>query len=191
MTNWVTISGLPLRRSPGGHSIRTLTFAVAPQDCVGFVLTALLCDSIISRAVYSFQFFPICSGHQALKISDFLSPHTFKKKEIFNEFYNPMRIPFTMGIALPVNRRCLVTIGSHRDRKDFTERERTALNMIQPHVLQAYANAQAVTHMQTELLGSITQWSRSRRASAQLTLEVSSYGRRLVVGSWSAIISEH
>jgi DNA-binding CsgD family transcriptional regulator len=88
---------------------------------------------------------------QALKISDFLSSRAFKKKEIYNEFYHPMRIPFLMGIALPVNRHCLVTIGSHRDRKDFTERERTALNMIQPHVLQAYANAEAVTHMQAEV----------------------------------------
>lgn len=88
---------------------------------------------------------------QALKISDFLSPRAFKKKEIYNEFYQPMRIPFTMGIALPVNRRCLVTIGLHRGRKDFTERERAALNMIQPHVFQAYANTQAVTQIQMEL----------------------------------------
>jgi DNA-binding CsgD family transcriptional regulator/PAS domain-containing protein len=88
---------------------------------------------------------------QALKISDFLSSCASKKTEIYNEFYYPMRIPFLMGIALPVNRRCLVTIGHHRGRKDFTERERTALNMIQPHVLQAYANAEAATHMQAEL----------------------------------------
>jgi DNA-binding CsgD family transcriptional regulator len=88
---------------------------------------------------------------QALKISDFLATSTFKKKEIYNEFYQPMRIPFTMGVALPINPQCLVTIGSHRGSKDFTERERTALNMIQPHILQAYANAQAVTQMQTEL----------------------------------------
>lgn len=87
---------------------------------------------------------------QALKISDFLSSRLFEKK-IYNEFYHPMRIPFTMGIALPVNRRCFVKIGSHRDHTDFTERERTALNMIQPYVLQAYANAQAVTQMQGEL----------------------------------------
>jgi DNA-binding CsgD family transcriptional regulator len=91
------------------------------------------------------------SNGQALKISDFLSPHVFKNKEIYNEFYRPMRIPFLMGIALPVNRRSLVTIGSHRGGKDFTERERTALNMIQPHIFQAYANAQAVTHMQAEV----------------------------------------
>lgn len=88
---------------------------------------------------------------QALKISDFLSSRAFKKKEVYNEFYHPMRIPFLMGIALPINRHCLVTIGSHRGRTDFTERERTALNMIQPHVLQAYANAEAVTHMQAEV----------------------------------------
>jgi len=88
---------------------------------------------------------------QALKISDFLSPRAFKKKEIYQEFYRPMRIPFTMGIALPVTRQCLVTIGAHRGLKDFTERERTALNMIQPHVFQAYANAEAVTQMRTEL----------------------------------------
>ena len=39
---------------------------------------------------------------QALKISDFLATSTFKKKEIYNEFYQPMRIPFTMGVALPI-----------------------------------------------------------------------------------------
>ena len=88
---------------------------------------------------------------QALKISDFLSPHAFKNKEIYNEFYRPMRIPFAIGIALSVNPQCLVTIAHHRGRTDFTERERTALNMIQPHVLQAYANAEAVTHMQAEM----------------------------------------
>lgn len=88
---------------------------------------------------------------QALKISDFLSPREFQSKEIYNEFYRPMRIPHTIGIALPVTPQCLVTIGSHRGRKDFTERERTALNLIQPHVLQAYANAEAVTLMQAEL----------------------------------------
>jgi len=88
---------------------------------------------------------------QALKISDFLSPCAYKKKEIYNEFYRPMRIPHTMGIALPINHRCLVTIGSHRSLKDFSERERTALNIVQPHVLQAYANAEAVTLMQAEL----------------------------------------
>ncbi len=88
---------------------------------------------------------------QALKISDFLSPREFKRKEIYNEFYRPMRIPFLMGIALPINSHCLVSIGHHRGHTDFTERERTALNMIQPHVLQAYTNAVAVTHMQAEL----------------------------------------
>lgn len=88
---------------------------------------------------------------QALKISDFLTSRAFKKKEIYNEFYRPMRIPHTIGIALPVTRQCLMTIGSHRGGRDFTERERTALNMIQPHVLQAYANAHAVTQMQAEV----------------------------------------
>lgn len=88
---------------------------------------------------------------QALKISDFLSSPEFKKKEIYNEFYRPMRIPFLIGIALPINSHCLITIGHHRSRTDFTERERTVLNMIQPHVLQAYTNAVAVTHMRTEL----------------------------------------
>jgi DNA-binding CsgD family transcriptional regulator len=85
---------------------------------------------------------------QALKISDFLSPSTYKKKEIYNEFYRPMRIPFTIGVSLPISRQRLITIGSHRDGKDFTERERTTLNLIQPHLLQAYANAQTITRME-------------------------------------------
>lgn len=88
---------------------------------------------------------------QALKISDFLSPHVYKKTDIYNAFYHPMRIPFTMGIALPINRRRLVTIGAHRSGKDFTEQERTTLNLLQPHIFQAYGNAKAVTHMQAEL----------------------------------------
>jgi DNA-binding CsgD family transcriptional regulator len=89
---------------------------------------------------------------QALKISDFLSTRSFQKKEIYNEFYYPMRIPFAIGIALSANRHCLVTIAHHRGHADFTERERTALNMIQPHIYQAYANAQVVTQMQAELV---------------------------------------
>jgi DNA-binding CsgD family transcriptional regulator len=87
---------------------------------------------------------------RALKISDHLSSHAYKKMDIYNEFYRPMRIPHTIGIALPIHRRLLITIGSHRDRRDFAERECAVLDIIQPHLMQAYTNAQAMTRIRQE-----------------------------------------
>jgi DNA-binding CsgD family transcriptional regulator len=44
-----------------------------------------------------------------------------------------------------------ISMSLHRPERSFSERDRLVLNLLRPHLLQAYQNAQAVTQMQQEL----------------------------------------
>jgi DNA-binding CsgD family transcriptional regulator len=54
-------------------------------------------------------------------------------------FGMPSPPPLTVGIAL------------NRESRDFTERDRVILNLLRPHLIQAYRNAETVTQMQGQL----------------------------------------
>ena len=87
---------------------------------------------------------------QALMVSDFLTLRQFKQTDIYQEFYRPLHIPYNMGMQLLVSDQQTVSIGHHRQRKDFSERDRLLLNILRPHILQAFANASSVTRMEEE-----------------------------------------
>ena len=51
----------------------------------------------------------------------------------------PMPAPFVLGIPL------------NRSRRNFSEQDRLLLNLLHPHLTQAYRNAEAVTRLQQEM----------------------------------------
>jgi|CXWL01.1.fsa_nt_gi DNA-binding CsgD family transcriptional regulator len=81
------------------------------------------------------------------KISDFMSYRQFRRTNLHNEFYRPMRIPYGIGFGISLAQDGLIGIGLHRSGKNFSERDRRLLAELHPHILQAYGNAQAVTRM--------------------------------------------
>lgn len=85
------------------------------------------------------------------KNTDFLALSEFRRTDIFNEFYAPHRIPYTFGIPLTISQTQITALAQHRDRKDFGERDRSLLETIHPHLVQAYANAQAISRMNQEM----------------------------------------
>lgn len=89
-------------------------------------------------------------------LSDFLTMREFRQTPLYHEFYKPLQIPYLALMALTVNCHTSITISRHRSGREFSEKTRTILNAIRPHVLQAFANAQAVTRTQ-EALTSATQ----------------------------------
>lgn len=84
------------------------------------------------------------------KITNFLSQRQFRETALFNELYRPLKIPYNLGAGLALNSDCLVAIGLNRDR-DFTADEIATLELLRPHIVQAFGNAEAVTRMRDEL----------------------------------------
>jgi DNA-binding CsgD family transcriptional regulator len=79
----------------------------------------------------------------AIKISDFWSVDTWHGSDLYQEFYRPLGVEHQMSIALPAPMPIIVAIVVNRADLDldFTERDRTVLNTVRPHLAQAWRRA--------------------------------------------------
>lgn len=93
---------------------------------------------------------PVCSRRTAaddwtsvLKVSDFSSQRDFERTEIWNEFYRDDDVRYWMdfGIA-PTGPQTRVFIFTRSDR-DFDERDRLILELLQPHLQERYDRTRA------------------------------------------------
>jgi DNA-binding CsgD family transcriptional regulator len=102
----------------------------------------------------------------ACKISDFVSSAELHGQEgIYQQFLRPLDTEDQMMLFLPqaqvgdwvqlaeVN-ATLVGFALNRDRRSFTERDRLILNLLRPHLFQAYQNVQKY-HQVTDDLGQL------------------------------------
>lgn len=87
----------------------------------------------------------------ACKISDFLTRRQFHDLGLYSDVYRSMRVEEQMGILLPLSPPPVVGLALHRERVNFSERDRLLLNLLRPHVTQAYCNAKAVSQIHEEL----------------------------------------
>lgn len=85
---------------------------------------------------------------RALKISDFLTRTKFHRLALYNEFYRRVGVEHQMAVALPAPPHLVIGIALNRGRPDFSEKDRLLLNLLRPHLVQAYRNAEALTEMQ-------------------------------------------
>src|SRR4051812_22745303 len=76
---------------------------------------------------------------QALKISDFLSVREYHRLDLYCEFYGPLDVEDQMSLTIRSDRGCLIALAFNRARRDFNETDRLKLNLVRPHLLQAYA----------------------------------------------------
>ena len=101
---------------------------------------------------------PLIMRHQktrddrAIKISDFLSKSQFHRMGFYNEFFRPLSVEHQIAFCLPAPPDMTIGIALNRALRDFSDRERLCLNMLRPHLAQAYRNAEAVTQMQAQLV---------------------------------------
>jgi DNA-binding CsgD family transcriptional regulator len=86
----------------------------------------------------------------AAKISDTLTQRQFHRTAIYNEFYRPIGIEYHIAKGLPGPPDLVTAIGIVRKRRDFTERDRLALNLLRPHLNQSYRNAVELSRMRSE-----------------------------------------
>ncbi len=96
------------------------------------------------------------------KISDFISQKKLHRFEgLYQQFLRPLEVEDRMCVFLPTNSggwcklgqadETLVGFSLHRTQRNFTERDRLILNLLRPHLFQAYCNAQHYQQLQQEL----------------------------------------
>jgi len=85
------------------------------------------------------------------KLSDFVSKQQLYRLKTYQTFLRPISMEEPMGVILPhansVNADAVVLLRSDRS---FTERDRTILNLLQPHLMQARQTAHLFSQMQQE-----------------------------------------
>jgi DNA-binding CsgD family transcriptional regulator len=72
------------------------------------------------------------------KISDFLSAREFHTLELYDEIYS--RIDAEDQIAFGLPGPMVIGIAMNRPRRDFSERDRSLLDILRPHLARAYGN---------------------------------------------------
>lgn len=87
---------------------------------------------------------------QAIKVSDFLSEDEYHRLDIYRHVYRILGAEDQMSITIRSDGGVIIALAFNRDRRDFTERDRMKLNLVRPHVLQAYANVEELTDRREE-----------------------------------------
>lgn len=85
----------------------------------------------------------VASRFDALKISDFVTSRQLRNREIYGEWFRPWETEHELEAAIPSplwHTKTLV-FGRMRARSDFDERDRSVVNLLQPHLIQLYRNA--------------------------------------------------
>lgn len=116
---------------------------------------------------------------RAVKISDFLSRDQFHRLGLYCEFFRSLDIEYQMAFALPGPATLVVGIALNRRRPDFSERDRTLLELLRPHVGQAYQNAGAASRTEREL----RRFEQGLEALDAGIVWLTTEGRRMSVGA--------
>jgi DNA-binding CsgD family transcriptional regulator len=75
------------------------------------------------------------------KISDFLSLSEFRRLDLYQEFFRGLAVNYQMAVTIPSSNAVIIGIALNRTWRDFSERDRAMLDVIRPHLAQAYRNA--------------------------------------------------
>lgn len=85
-------------------------------------------------------------------LSDFLTtPQLHRLEGLYQQLMRPLGLEEQIGFGLVLSSPRPVGFVLFRDRRSFSERERGLLEVLHPHLLQAYTNAQALTQRQAEM----------------------------------------
>jgi DNA-binding CsgD family transcriptional regulator len=112
-------------------------------------------------------------GHGPVKISDFLSASQFHRLGLYSEFFRLIGVEDQMVMSLPSARPVVIGIALNRGRRNFSERDRLLLNLVYPHLLQAYRNAEAWTRT----MGHLKLMQQALEGSSAAIIILSNTGR--------------
>lgn len=85
------------------------------------------------------------------KISDLLSTNQWQQTDLSNEFFRPIGHRHQMAFAFSITDSLVIGLAFNRSGKDFNERDRLVLDLLSPHLTQAFRNAEAFTRLHRQL----------------------------------------
>jgi len=108
---------------------------------------------------------------QATKISDLMTQRQFRSLPIYSEFYRHLGLQHQIAFLLDTVKPLLVGMTLNRSSKDFLEEDRSTLNALRPHLIQAYRNGDVITRSRREIALMSRGLENSSRAIVLLTHE--------------------
>jgi DNA-binding CsgD family transcriptional regulator len=89
---------------------------------------------------------PLCKAQRqgrfdALKLSDFHTRRELRRLEVYADWFGPYGVECELEVAIPSPLEHTKTFLFENARRDFTERDRTLLNLLQPHFAALYKAA--------------------------------------------------
>ena len=84
---------------------------------------------------------------QSFKLSDFFSQRQFHDSALYYEFYKPTNVEYQLGTTILTTPQKMIGAAIDRSNTDFSENDRVSLNLIRPHLVQAYNNRQILQLM--------------------------------------------
>jgi DNA-binding CsgD family transcriptional regulator len=82
---------------------------------------------------------------RAVKITDFLSLRRFRQLPLYRDFYRLAGVDRQLAVTVPGRPGAMIGLAVGRAGRDFSERDRAALDFLRPHLIRAYASAAALT----------------------------------------------
>jgi DNA-binding CsgD family transcriptional regulator len=104
----------------------------------------------------------------AHRITDFVTQKRFESSELYRVVFKPIGVRRQISLCIQTPELVLIGVVSNRGGRDFSERDRTVLNLFRPHLVQAYQNARSVNLLQHER-GQLDQIARSKQYGVVIT----------------------
>jgi len=95
--------------------------------------------------------FAQATGGQAMRMSDVVTRSDFHRRGVYNEVYRPSGIEYQVAFAIATPQPLMLGVTVNRDRRDFTEGDRALLDVLRPHLIQAYRNAEVLMNVQGQV----------------------------------------
>lgn len=121
---------------PSGEDALVITYPDPPLEVAGEALGRLAHQHPLIMVQAN-------GDDRTYKISDFLSQREFHSLELYDELYRLLGAEDQIAFGLPGP--LVIGIAMNRGRRSFSERDRTLLDLIRPHLTRAHARARERT----------------------------------------------
>lgn len=91
---------------------------------------------------------------RATKLSDFLTQRELRGLGYYSDYLRKVGLEHRMSIVIPKPPHSVIALAFGRSGRDFSERDRRMLDLLRPHLTQAYDNAAALARLQEEPVNS-------------------------------------
>jgi DNA-binding CsgD family transcriptional regulator len=85
------------------------------------------------------------------KWSDFITRRELHRTDLYREAYAPMGVEYQMAFCLPAPPEMIIGVVVNRGRRDFSERDRSVLNLVRGPMIQALRTVERYTLLRQRL----------------------------------------